>query len=177
MTVLLAISKLAAQAAMPAFRVHTSADSLEVVRPLVDRLLKDLKWSLRPGVRIFAGDRVTFAALDSISLAQGFLLEPPSQPGTRIGVSCPFTMSADSAGLNEKAGPKGLFVGFQISALSDSTAIAGFLVSCGGGVAPISAYATGAKFRLRRVNRGTRFRLRQMHYEWVIESVIDSWVT
>lgn len=86
-------------------------------------------------------------------------------------------MSADSAGLNEKVGRKGLFVGFEISALSDSTAIAGFYVSCGGGVAPRSAYATGAKFRLKRVNRGTKFRLQQVKHVWVIESVIDSWVT
>jgi len=75
-------------------------------------------------------------------------------------------MAADSAGLNEKAGPKGLFVAFQISQLTDSTAIAALYVDCGAGKAPISAYQLGLKYRLKRVNQ-----------EWIIESEIDYWVT
>jgi hypothetical protein len=172
---MLAVPKLGGQAPPLAVRVHTAADSLEVVRPLVSWLLRDRYSSLRPGARIFAGDRLTFAALDSVSQAQGFLLEPPIQPGTRIG--CPYKMVSDSAGVNEKAAQKGLLVGFEIFALSDSTAIAGFGVRCGLGVAPLSAYATATKFRLKRVNRRSGFRLQQVKHEWVIESVIDSWVT
>jgi hypothetical protein len=161
----------------PVVRAYSTADSVAVVKPLVNWLVGNLKWTLRPGVRIFVGDRITFAALDSVSAAQGFLLQPPPQPGTRIGASCPWTMPADSAGLNEKAGKKGLLIGFHIAALSDSTAIAGYDVGCGSGMAPVSAYGTGARFRLRRVIRGPRFQVKQVTYEWVIDSVVDSWVT
>jgi hypothetical protein len=156
----------------PVVRAYSTADSVAVVKPLVNWLLKDPYSSLTPGARIFAGDRLAFAALDSVSRARGLVLEPPLQPGTRIG--CPYKMISDSAGLNEKATQKGLFVGFKIFSLSDSTAIAGFGVGCGLGVAPLSAYATATKFRLKRVNRRSGFRL---EHEWVIESVIDSWVT
>ena len=161
----------------PVIRAYSTADSLAVVKPLVNWLVGNLKGTLRPGVRVFVGDRISFAALDSISVAQGFLLQPPPQLGTRIGASCPWKMSADSAGLNEKAGKKGLLVRFYISALSDSTAIAGYEVECGSGVAPVSAFGTGAKFRLRRVIRGPRFQLKQVIYEWIIDSVVNSWVT
>ncbi len=162
---LLTVSRVAAQS--PFFTPHTTpaSDSLEVLRTVADRMWKEAGASMPTGIRIVTPDQLAYEVLYSATRARGMVLDTIPH-GERARVSCPFRMSADTAGLNEKAGPKGFYVGFRIFNLTDSTAIAGFEVACGAGMAPISAFMRGAKFRLIRWS-----------HRWVIDVTLDDFVT
>jgi hypothetical protein len=162
---LLTVSRVAAQS--PFFTPHTTpaSDSLEILRTVADRMWKEVGATMPTGIRIVTPDQLAFQVLYSATRARGMVLDTIPH-GERARVSCPFRMSGDTAGLNEKAGPKGFYVGLRIFELTDSTATAGFEVACGAGMAPISAFIQGGKYKLKRWRN-----------HWVIDAIIDDYVT
>jgi len=158
-------SELSAQRSASFSRDSSKPDSLAVLRPVVDRMLKDVGGPMASGLRIVTRNHLTYAALDSVSRARKMVLASIPK-GANVGVSCPWHNPVDTAGLNEKAGPKGYYVALRIFELTDSTATAGWSVGCGAGVAPISAFGQNETFRLKKING-----------EWVIVSVVDASIT
>jgi hypothetical protein len=146
-------------------RTTSAADSLEVLRAVANRMWMEAGINVGRGPRFFTPSQLAYEALYSETQARKIALDSIPR-GQHFTVSCPFRMSSDSAGLNEKAGPKGFFVALVIIEIKDSVATAAYEVGCGAGGAPISGFLQGGKYKLVRWRN-----------HWVIDAIIDRYIT
>lgn len=154
--VLLSGPQLAGQPSHPGRQAR--ADSVDLLKQLAPQVWIGVGGQqLNRPARLIAGDELTRAALDSFLVSRGTPFLPALAKGE--GTTCP---SGFSGPQTETA----YVVSLKVYELKDSTAKAGFVLSCGRGEAPGTAFATGAHFNLRRVNG-----------QWILGELIGGFIS
>lgn len=126
-----------------ALGAQSRADSIEILKQLAPEVWKAIGDTHGVPQPVIAADELTRAALDSFLVAHGNTLLPPLAKDQRT--TCPYHSP-------DPRGPQAWMITLKVFELRGDTAKAGFVQFCGHGEAPGNAFASGADFRLRRVN-------------------------
>jgi hypothetical protein len=122
---------------------QSRTDSIEILKQLAPEVWKTIGGARGVPDPMIAADELTRAALDSFLVAHGTALLPPLAKDRRT--TCPYNSP-------DPRGPQAWIMTLKVFELKGDTAKAGFVKFCGHGEAPGTAFASGADFRLRRVD-------------------------